>query len=325
MEKFRWCFIGAGSLAGTVASQLKKSGRHEIVSVYTRNYEKGKAFAGKHGGTAYDTPEKAITAEGVEGVYIVTPHNAHFRYAKLSLELGKPVFCEKAFTVTAKETEALISFAREKNLYLCEAMWTWFSPSANMTKKWLDEGKIGKVREASFSYHCRTVGYKGRHTDPKRAAGALLDITIYPITYAYRLWGKPEKIETKAKLKDGIDLGEDIVFTYPNGMKVNITASINDFVGLEKMVIQGEKGKITAPFYHAMNGVTCKTGLFGKETFKGDGPKLNSYLDEFDAVAEDIRAGKKESSMVPLSVTLAVMKILDEIREQMGLDYGELE
>ncbi len=325
MDKFRWCFIGAGSLAGTVASQLNKSGRHEIVSVYTRNYEKGKAFAEKHGGTAYDTPEKAITAEGVEGVYIVTPHNAHFRYAKQSLELGKPVFCEKAFTVTAEETEKLINLSREKNLYLCEAMWTWFSPSANMTKKWLDEEKIGKVREASFSYHCRTVGYKGRHTDPKRAAGALLDITIYPITYAYRLWGKPEKIETKAKLKDGIDLGEDIVFTYPNGMKVNITASINDFIGLEKMVIQGEKGKITAPFYHAMNGVTCKTGLFGKETFKGDGPKLNSYLDEFDAVAEDIRAGKKESSMVPLSVTLAVMEILDEIREQMGLDYGELE
>ena len=104
MEKFRWCFIGTGNLAATVASQLRKSGRHEIVSCYTRNYVKGKAFAEKYGGTAYDTPEKAITAEGVEGVYIVTPHNAHYRYAELSLKLGKPVFCEKAFTVTAKET-----------------------------------------------------------------------------------------------------------------------------------------------------------------------------------------------------------------------------
>ncbi len=325
MEKFRWCFIGAGSLANTVASQLNKSGRHEIVSVYTRNYEKGRAFAEKHGGTAYDTPEKAVTADGVEGVYIVTPHNAHFRYAKLSLGLGKPVFCEKAFTVTARETEELISLAREKNLYLCEAMWTWFSPSANMTKKWLDEGKIGKIKEASFSYHCRTVGYKGRHTDPKRAGGALLDITVYPITYAYRLWGKPEKITVKAKLKDGIDLGENIVFTYSDGFRVNITASISDFIGLEKMVIRGEKGKITAPFFHAVNGITFKKGLFVRETFKGDGPKINSYLDEFDSVAEDIRSGKKESAFVPLDATRDVMKLLDEIREQMGLHYDSLE
>ncbi len=325
MDKFRWCFIGTGSLAKTVASQLNKSGRHEIVSCYTRNYEQGKAFAEKYGGTACDTPEKAITAEGVEGVYIVTPHNAHFRYAKLSLELGKPVFCEKAFTVTAKETQELINFAREKNLYLCEAMWTWFSPSANMTKKWIDENKIGKILSADFSYHIRIVGNKGRHTDPKRAGGALLDITIYPITYAYRLWGKPEKIESTAKLKDGIDLGEDIIFTYPDGLKVNITASINDNTGLEKMTIKGEKGKITAPFFHAMNGVTCRTGLFRKETFKGDGPKINSYLDEFDAVAEDMRTGKTESNMVPLKATLEVMEILDEVRSQIGLVYDNLE
>ncbi len=325
MEKFGWCFIGAGSLANTVASQLNKSGRHEIVSVYTRNYEKGKAFAEKRGGTAYDTPEKAVTAEGVEGVYIVTPHNAHFRYAKLSLELGKPVFCEKAFTVTSEETEKLINIAREKKLYLCEAMWTWFSPSANMTKKWIDEGKIGKIHSADFCYHIRTVGHKGRHTDPKRAGGALLDITIYPITYAYRLWGKPEKIESKAKLKDGIDLGEYIIFTYPDGFKVNISASINDNRGLEKMSIKGEKGEIKAPFFHALNGITCKTGLFRKEAFKGNGPKINSYLDEFDAVAEDIRSGKTESDMVPLKATMEVMEILDEVRAQIGLFYDNLE
>ncbi len=325
MDKFRWCFIGAGSLANTVANQLNKSGRHEIVSVYTRNYEKGKAFAQKHGGTAYDTPEKAITAEGVEGVYIVTPHNAHFRYAKLSLELGKPVFCEKAFTVTADETKELIRIAREKNVYLCEAMWTWFSPSANMTKKWIDTEKIGKIQSAFFSYHSRTVGMKGRHTDPKRAGGALLDITIYPITYAYRLWGKPESIEAKAEIKEGIDLGEDIVFKYSDGFEVYITASINDSKGLEKMSIKGEKGEIKAPFFHAMNGITCKKGLFSRETFKGNGPKINSYLDEFDAVAKDIRSGKKESDMVPLKATAEVMELLDDIRKIIGLSYDELE
>ena len=324
MTKFRWCFIGAGDLARTVANQLNKSGRHEVVSVYTRNYEKGKAFAEKHGAKAYPTPEEAMTAEGVDGVYIVTPHSSHYKYAKMAIELGVPVFCEKAFTVTAKETDELIALAKEKNVYLCEAMWTWFSESANKTKEWIDAKKIGRVHSADFSYHVRTIDKKGRHTDPKRAGGALLDITIYPVTYAYRLWGTPAAIESVGVIKEGIDHSEKIVFTYPD-FKVSISASIADFKGLEKMTIKGENGEITAPFYHCCNGVTYKKSLFKKETFKGKGPKFNSYLDEFDAVAEDIRAGRTESKMVPLKATSDVMHILDKIREQIGLEYPVLE
>ncbi len=324
MQKFKWCFIGLGDLAKTVATQLGKSGRHEIVSCYTRNYEKAVAFAEKYGGVAYDTPEKAIADENVDGVYIVTPHNAHYRYVKMALELGKPVLCEKAFTVTADETDELISLSREKGVYLCEAMWTWFSPSANKTKQWIDEKKLGKIHSANFTYHVRTIDKKGRHTDPKRAGGALLDITIYPITYAYRLWGVPEKIESKGVIKDGIDHSEKITLTY-NGFKVTVSASVADFKGLEKMVIKGENGKIVAPFYHCCNGVTFKKSLLKRETFKGKGPKFNSYLDEFDTVAREIRSGLTESEMVPLKATSDVMHILDEIRGQIGLIYDELE
>lgn len=325
MSKFRWCFIGTGSLANTVASQLNKSGKHEIVSCFNRTKSRADEFALKYGGKSYDTAEEAMTAEGVEGVYIVTPHNSHFRYAKMALEKGIPVFCEKAFTVTAKETDELIALAKEKDVYLCEAMWTWFSASANQTKKWLNENKIGSVHSADFKYHVRTIGYKGRHTDPKLAGGALLDITVYPITYAYRLWGKPEKITSSAVIKGGIDHCDKIVFTYADGMTVNISASIADYHGLEYMSIKGEKGEIKAPFFHALNGVTCKKGLFRKETFKGNGPKMNPYTDEFNAVADDIRAGRKESAMVPLRATSDVMHIMDEIRAQIGLHYDNLE
>lgn len=324
MEKFKWCFIGTGNLARQVASQLKKSGRHEIVSCYTRNYENGVAFASKFGGKAFDTAEKAITAEGVEGVYIVTPHNAHFRYAKLALELGKPVFCEKAFTVTAEETDCLIDLAREKKLYLCEAMWTWFSPTANQTKKWIDENKLGKIHSADFTYHMNIMHGAKRVIDPKRAGGALLDITIYPITYAYRLWGVPQKIESRGEVKNGIDLSEEILFTYPD-FKVNISASIKDFKGLEKMSVKGEKGEIKANFYHAFNGITYKKSLFNREYYKGKGPKVNSYLDEFDTVAREIREGLTESRSVPLKCTSDVMHLLDEIRQQIGLEYDNLE
>lgn len=324
MEKFRWCFIGLGDLAKTVATQLSKSGRHEIASCYTRNYEKALKFAEKFGGVAYDTPEKAIGDENVDGVYIVTPHNAHYRYVKMALEIGKPVLCEKAFTVTAEETDELIALAREKGVYLAEAMWTWFSPSANKTKQWIDERKLGKIHSADFTYHIRTIDKKGRHTDPKRAGGALLDITIYPITYAYRLWGVPERIESKGIIKEGIDHSEKVKLIY-DGFEVTVSASVADFKGLEKMVIKGENGEISAPFYHCCNGVTYKKSFLKKETFKGKGPKFNSYLDEFDTVAKEIRAGLTESKMVPLKATSDVMHILDEIRGQIGLVYDELE
>lgn len=325
MEKFRWCFIGAGSLAKTVASQLNKSGRHEVVSVYSRSKNKTDEFAEKYGCKAFDTPEAAVCAEGVDAVYIVTPHNAHYRYAKMSIDLGKPVFCEKAFTVTAEEADELIALAREKDVYLCEAMWTWFSPCANMTKKWIDENKIGKIRSAHFNYHVNIAGHGGRLTDPKRAGGALLDITVYPVTYAYRLFGIPDEIESYAEMENGVDLSDELIFKYKDGFKVYISASLKDNKGLEKMVISGENGLITAPFFHAYNKVTYKNGLFRRETFRGDGPRINSYLDEFDSVADDIRNGKKESSFVPLEATSDVMHILDRVREQIGLIYDNLE
>ena len=324
MAKFKWCVIGTGSLAKMVASQLNKSGRHEIVSCYSRRLDSATDFAKKYGGTAFDNPKSAITADGVDGVYIVTPHNAHFRYAKLALELGKPVFCEKAFTVTATETDELIALAKEKNLYLCEAMWTWFSPSANKVKEWIDTDKIGRIKNASYTYHMKTTGRNDRHTDPRRAGGALLDITIYPITYAYRLWGIPKEITASGTIVGGVDFGEEIVFKY-NGFEVNISASINDFKGFEKMKIQGEYGEISALLYHCKNGVTLKQSTLKKEKFKGKGPLFNLYLDEFDAVAEDIRSGKKESSFVPLKATSDVMHILDEIRRQIGLSFDSLE
>ena len=324
MKKFGWCFIGAGNLAGIVASQLNKSGRHRIISCYTRSFEKGQKFAEKYGCKAYKTPEEAILADGVEGVYIVTTHNAHYRYAKKTLELGKPVFCEKAFTVSAAETDRLIMLAREKNLYLCEAMWTWFSPTANKVKEWVDSGRIGEINSAKFTYHMKTTGRGDRHEDKKRAGGALLDITIYPITYAYRLWGIPDDIEAIGEIQNGVDLGEEIIFHYSD-FDVSISASIDDFKGFEKMTISGESGEISALLYHCKNGAICKNGAFKREKFKGNGPLINSYLDEFDAVAKDIREGKTESAMVPLKATSDVMHILDDIRGKIGLYYNELE
>ncbi len=324
MKEFGWCFIGTGRLAHTVAQQLLSSGRHRIVSCYTRDFEKAEAFGKKYSCKAYAKAEDAINDSEVEGVYVVTPHNAHYRFVKMALNLNKPVLCEKAFTVTAEEAEELIRIAKEKKVYLCEAMWTWFSASANKCKEWIKEGKIGRILSASFTYHMRSINFAPRVSDPKRAGGALLDITVYPITYAYHLWGMPKKITARGKIRNGIDLTDDIVFSY-DGFDVDISASIVDYRNSEKMRIRGEKGMISALMYHMMNGITLSKGPLNQEKFKGPGPKINSYLDEFDTAARDIRAGKIESEQHTLENTLDVMKIMDEIRRQIDLEYEELE
>lgn len=325
MKKFRWCFIGTGKLATRVAKEIIGSGRHEIVSCYTRNYDKCVKFAEEYNATPCREALEAIQREDVDGVYIVTPHNAHYRYAKMALEAKKPVLCEKAFTVTALEAEELVALAKENNTYLAEAMWTWFSPCANEVKKWIDDKEIGNISGADFSYHMKSINYAPRVGDPKRAGGALLDITVYPIHYAYRLFGYPEKIESSGVIENGIDISEEIKMTFKNNLLVNISASIVDMKGLENMKISGDKGTIKSFFYHASNSATLNKGFLKKTKYKcGKGP-VHGYIDEFDTVAKEIASGLKESKMVPLKATLDVMHIMDEIREQIGLHYTELE
>ena len=322
---FNWCFIGCGKLAHTVAEQMKKHGGHKIITCYTRDFRKCREFADRYGAVAYENVADAISAEGVDGVYVVTPHNAHHRFTKLALELGKPVLCEKAFTVTSEETEELIALAKEKNIYLCEAMWTWFSPSANKVKDWVDSGEIGKVSGADFTYHMMSVNYAPRNSDPRRAGGALLNITVYPIAYAYRLFGYPTKIESVGKIVGGIDHGEEIKMTFAGGEVVNISASMVDTDGFEKMTIHGDRGKIKVPLYHASGIASLHRGLFNSRLYLSGGKLFNSYMDEFDKVAEEIRRGLTESEVYTLKFTLDIMKIMDEIREQIGLEYNDLE
>ncbi len=177
-NSFGWAFIGAGTLGAKVAKEITKSGRHKIVSVYVRNPQKRMAFAEQYGALAAETPEQAITAPGVDGVYIVTPHTSHFEYAKQALKLGKPVLCEKPVTTDAKQSAELMRLSRENDVYFTEAMWSWFSPVAQQIKKWFDAGEYGEIKEFKINYHLKSINYAPRVSDPNMAGGALLDITI---------------------------------------------------------------------------------------------------------------------------------------------------
>lgn len=317
MEKFRWCFIGTGSLAHHVAGEILKTGRHEIVTAYSRRMESCRAFADAFGSAACRTAQEAIENPNVDGVYVVTPHMSHYEYARLALELGKPVLCEKAFTITAAQTDELIALAAEKKRYLCEAMWTWFGTSAYQTKAWIDSGMIGTPQTARMTFRLKKGAYAPRVADPMLGGGALLDIGVYPITYLYRLFGYPTDIRCAGRVSDGLDWGEEIALTFANGLTAEISTAIDDDAYSQSMSICGSEGEITARCFHSEPDLCLLRAGRHVQDFHGE----CGYVREFDTVAAEIRAGKLESDWVPLSATADVMRMMDVCCQQMGLTY----
>ena len=312
MQRFRWCFIGTGTLAKGVAEELNAYGKHEISAVYSRRYENAVAFAQRYGGTAYADVESAIRQ--ADAVYVVTPHPAHYQMVKTAIGLGVPVLCEKPFTVRAEEARELFRLAKEKHVYIVEGMWTWFGPVAGTVKEWMS--RIGEIRQVITSYRVNVLGYAPRLTDPNLAGGAILDSGVYPITYLYRLFGKPVSVRCTGKVENGVDLSDEIDLTFENGQTHHISLSICDDAGVEDIRIVGDGGEIHVPCFRCADHAELITKT-GTEVFAAETTMRN----EFDLVAQEIREGKTESGYVPPQATIDVMEIMDECRRQIGLIY----
>ena len=313
-DQFRWAFVGTGTLAKKVIKAITESKRHIVVSAYSRNRKKLESFCSPYGTYVATSIQDAVTRADVDAVYISVTNESHFEVCRQCLELGKPVLLEKPFTIRAEQTLELQRLAQEKGLYLSEAMWTWFSDVPIKVREILKSGKLGRISDVYMAYSMDSINYAPRVSDPKLGGGAVLDIGIYPITYAYRLFGYPKAIECKGDVRDGIDYGEKLVFTY-DGFKVRMDISIVGDKGLG-MCIEGTKGLIMNNTFHKGEPAMVK---IGDEVSIIEGDK--GYLKEFDSVAAEIRDGLKESTFIPFRCTYDCMTILDECRRQMKLVY----
>lgn len=313
MDKFRWAYIGCGDIAQITAKELIDG---EIVAVWNRTPEKAHGFAKKFGGTVYATAEEAITAPGVEGVYIAVTANLHAEYMKLCIKHHKSILCEKPFTVNAKQAEEIFAYAAKEQVYVSEAMWTWHNATALQVRNWIKDNKIGAIKEVNCCYSFPMIKFskKPRHFQAELIAGALLDIGVYCIRYCYELFGMPEKILCKGRLQNGFDLGEEITFYY-DGFQANLIISRDQNHG-EKFEVIGEDGSISVPMFHMASKATLKCPKTTK--FKD---KNLLYGTQFSNVAKEIRAGLLESEIISPRSTIDCLKILDLCREQMGLVY----
>ncbi|MBR2732005.1 MAG: Gfo/Idh/MocA family oxidoreductase [Clostridia bacterium] len=314
MEKFRWAYVGSGSIAGNTAGSITK-GDHVISAVYSRNPTSAAAFAAKYGAAAYPSFEELLAARDFDGVYIATPHTAHLDYTLQALQAGCPVLCEKPVGVSAAEAEKMIRASKENQTYFCEAMWTWFSDLPYTIRDRIAAGTIGDVRRVQMAYAFPGLlaNKRSRLLAPETAGGALLDIGVYPITYCYRLFGEPRSIRCKGVLRGGIDAAEIVTLGY-DGFDCRLDVSLMKL--RERCKIVGAKGRIDVPVFH-MAGMATLKAAGKREILRGK----TDYLTEFTRVAQEIRSGRTESAYVPQQATLDCLRIMDECRRQMGLVY----
>lgn len=313
-EKFRWAYIGCGNIAKSTSANIMK-GEHQIVTVYGRNFEHSASFARSVGAEACHSVDEAVNRPDVDAVYIATPHTSHVEYTLQSFEYGKPVLCEKPVGVSCADVERIFNSAKQNNIYFAEAMWTWFSDVALTVKEWISDGKIGDLQSmtVNYSFPGLMMNKNSRVRTPETAGGALLDIGIYPITYCYNLFGYPDNILCDGVIKNGIDVKEKVVLTYG---KADCTLNMSLSSLKESCTIIGSKGKIILPIFHMASLAKLKS-KYGNQVFHGK----TDYLTEFDRVADEIRNNKKESTYIPFSSTMNCMKIMDECRRQMNLQY----
>ncbi|MFE9607615.1 Gfo/Idh/MocA family protein [Streptomyces sp. NPDC006012] len=322
----RWGILATGGIAASFAAALVDLPDAEIAAVASRTEESARAFAERFGiPRAYGDWESLARDEDIDVVYVATPHSAHRAAAGLCLAAGRNVLCEKAFTLNAREAGELVALAREHGRFLMEAMWMYCNPLVRRLKALVDDGAIGDVRTVQADF-----GLAGpfppahRLRDPALGGGALLDLGVYPVSFAHLLLGEPTALDARAVLApEGVDLQTGALLSWDGGALASVHCSIVGGTAVAASVT-GSQGRIDIPdgFFNPERFVLHRDGRDAEEFVldAADGPR-NTLRHEAAEVMRALRAGEQESPLVPLSGTLAVMRTLDTIRERIGVRY----
>ncbi|NCU89582.1 MAG: gfo/Idh/MocA family oxidoreductase [Actinobacteria bacterium] len=321
MSDLRWGLIGTGGIARAFARDLTRTSGHTVAAVGSRTLAKATEFAQQSGGIPYGSYEELVAAD-IDAVYVATPHPMHAPNTILALNHGKPVLCEKPFAVNSRESASMISAARSNQLLLVEAMWSRFLPHYRKLRELVEEGELGEIISISADHgqNLPLPKYYRLHA-PELAGGALLDLGIYPISFAYYLLGKPQSVVVKAEFTPtGVDSQTSMIFRYDTGAHANLTTTLLAKTPCTATVV-GTKGTIFidgdfyTPTSMRLKKVDGSVVEFPKQ-YEGHG--LREQAIEFASL---LQAGKNESYLMSLDDTQSIMETMDEIRTQIELYY----
>jgi predicted dehydrogenase len=322
-DKIRWGILGTGNIAKKFIEGLNYLPDAEVTAVGSRSIDSANRF-----GDLFDIPHRHASYEAlandpeVDVIYIGTPHSLHKENGLLCLEAGKAVLCEKPFTINAAEAEAMIQLARQKKLFLMEAMWTRFLPAIIKLRQLLAEGVIGDVNMLTADLGFRAeVKPQGRLFNPALGGGALLDVGVYAVSFASLIFGTPARVTSLGHLGEtGVDEQGAILLGYAGGRLAILYSAIRTSTPGEA-ILMGTKGrlKVHAPIFRPPQ---LTLSLPGQPDQVIETPcESIGFNYEAAEVMRCLRAGKTESEIMPLDETLSIMKTMDQIRAQWGLKY----
>jgi predicted dehydrogenase len=325
----RWGIIATGGIANSVAKDLAMLADAELHAVSSRTQGAADAFAAQFGiphafgdvdgRTGF---QRLLAQDSVDVVYVATPHANHFQITLAALNAGKHVLVEKALTINAKEAAELIAFARSKNLFLMEAVWSRFLPSMQRAFEIAASGEIGQVQWVHAD-----LGFPAEYSPTARlwavkdGGGALLDLTVYPLLWALGTLGFPQTVSATGSVNDdGVDAQNALTLGYHHGAQAQLTSSLLAH-GPRAATVAGSLGYLhTIGSINNPRHLTVKVGFEEPRTEHFD-VVGRGYSYELREVTRCVQQGLTESPVMPLDDSLNVMRLFDGVRAQLGVTY----
>lgn len=323
----RWGILGCGHIAKKFATDLLLVKDAKLVAVGSRSMANAEAFAAafpvdhKH-----DSYEALVANPAVDVIYIATPHSLHYENVLLCLQHGKAVLCEKPFAMNSRQTKAMISLAKEKKVFLMEALWSKFLPQYNKVQELLGQGKLGTVKSVLVNFGFKPLApVSPRLYDPLLGGGTIMDIGIYNAFLALSILGKPDAIEASmTAAPTGVDEQCAVLFKYKDGAVAQLFSTFATDLSTEADIC-GTEGRIrlTSRFFDTAARIEYYSGRLDTrevmEVAKEDG---FGYQYEARHVTECLQKGLTESPVMRFADTLELMETLDAIRKAAGIKYA---
>jgi predicted dehydrogenase len=327
-DSTRWGILATGRIAHSFADNLREVPGAEIAAVGSRSQESADAFAQEYGARssvrAHASYEALVADPEVDVIYIATPHAFHLENARAAFDAGKHVLCEKPLTLNLAEAEAVVEAATKAGRFLMEAMWMACHPVIRAVRDGIQDGRFGAPKQVHAD-----LGFvveqppTSRMFNPELGGGALLDMGIYPLTFAHLMLGPADTLVGSATLSDqGVDL--DVALAGRHGDAVSaLTASMTS-TSPRTATIATSEGRIDVPRdFHAPPYAIWNPAGGEPERIDGLEPVIGTGLgNEAAHVQECLHAGRLESPLVPHAQTLTLIRQMDDVRRQIGVSYA---
>ena len=328
----RWGILGTGGIATDFATDLQALPGHSVAAVLSRNAQRVTRFGERFGVTGrYVDVRHLVEDPAVDAVYVATPHPLHAEGALAAVRAGKHVLVEKPFTMDAAQARAVADAGAAAGVVVLEAMWTRFLPHVLRLRELLAQGAVGKVRTV-VADHGQWFSADAAHRlfDPALGGGALLDLGIYPVSWASMVLGTPSSVTAVSDAAfTGVDAQTSVLLQHPGGAHAVLTCTLGSLTPRQAW-IAGDQGVIKVdPVFYAATGFTLtrrdgRTERFdtAAEVLASPGKGLRFEAAE---LARCVAEGLTESPHLPLAETVSIMETMDEIRRQIGLTYPDVQ